>query len=213
MGNIFVRGSSVWASLVAGLLLVSAGTVAAQEAGMTELRGRVTDPQGYPISDATLSVGASVTVSGADGRYRLDVPDAAGWRVVAEARGYRTTEVRVPAVERAEPLNIVLERAPYELPAVTVTGVTRDDIATVPGATAILGETVLHQRAPLSVMDALRTVPGLHTADEDPYGLNLNVGFRGLPPRRSSRTLLLEDGVPILLGPYGDPSMHYAPPV
>nr|MCU0648272.1 TonB-dependent receptor [Gemmatimonadaceae bacterium] len=35
----------------------------------------------------------------------------------------------------------------------------------------------------------------------------------GLPARRSQRVLLLEDGMPIHLGPYSDPSAHYHPPV
>ncbi len=104
------------------------------------------------------------------------------------------------------------ERPDPILPAVSIIG-RADGLGRIPGAIAIVGPAVLRDRAPLSAMDALRTVPGLHTADEDPFGLNLNVGFRGLPPRRSSRTLLLEDGMPILLGSYGDPSMHYAPPV
>lgn len=47
---------------------------------------------------------------------------------------------------------------------------------------------------------------------EDALGLNLNVGVRGLNPRRSSRVLLLEDGFPIHLAPYSDPSAHYQPP-
>ncbi len=98
------------------------------------------------------------------------------------------------------------------LPVVSVIGATVEEAARVPGATAVIGPSVIRERAPLSVMDALRTIPGIQTAGEDPFGLNLNVGLRGMPPRRSSRTLLLEDGMPILLGPYGDPSMHYGPP-
>ncbi len=99
------------------------------------------------------------------------------------------------------------------LPAVSVTAIGPSGLSVSAGATAIVGAEVLRERAPISVMDALRTVPGIQIADEDPFGLNLNVSFRGMPPRRSARTLLLEDGVPILLGPYGDPAMHYAPPV
>jgi Fe(3+) dicitrate transport protein len=65
----------------------------------------------------------------------------------------------------------------------------------------------------MSVREALRKVPGLHVVDEDAFGLNLNVGMRGLTARRAQRVLLLEDGMPIHLGPYSDPSAHYHPPV
>lgn len=99
------------------------------------------------------------------------------------------------------------------LPAVRISPSGPADLSITAGATSVVGPDILRERAPLSVMDALRTIPGIQVADEDPFGLNLNVSFRGMPPRRSARALLLEDGVPILLGPYGDPSMHYAPPV
>src|SRR5690606_31516874 len=108
--------------------------------------------------------------------------------------------------------NVVLQPAAEVLPVVSITARTTADLARIPGATTVIGSELLHDRAPFSVADALRTVPGLHTAEEDPLGMALNVGFRGLPPRRSARTLMLEDGMPILLGPYGDPTMHYAPP-
>lgn len=65
----------------------------------------------------------------------------------------------------------------------------------------------------LSIKEALRTMPGVHVVDEDAFGLNLNIGVRALAPRRSQRVLLLEDGMPIHLGPYSDPSAHYHPPV
>ena len=82
-----------------------------------------------------------------------------------------------------------------------------------PGAVATVDSTRLGSLAALSVKEALRTVPGVHVMDEDAFGLNLNVGLRGLPARRSQRVLLLEDGMPIHLGPYSDPSAHYHPPV
>jgi Fe(3+) dicitrate transport protein len=42
--------------------------------------------------------------------------------------------------------------------------------------------------------------------EENASGMRLNIGVRGLDPRRSARVLLMEDGVPIALAPYGDPS-------
>lgn len=82
-----------------------------------------------------------------------------------------------------------------------------------PGAISSVDAARLAALAATSVKEALRSVPGVHVVDEDAFGLNLNVGIRGLPPRRSQRVLLLEDGMPIHLGPYSDPSAHYHPPV
>ena len=192
---------------------LSPSRLGGQDTMERQVAGRVVDPDGSPISGAEVGVlGTEIRViTSSDGRFLLRTPEATEIRLRVSAMGYRHAERVVTGGTDVQ--LVVLERAPHELPTVTVTGATARETTRIPGAATIIGSAVLHERAPLSVMDALRSVPGIHTADEDPYGLNLNVGFRGLPPRRSSRTLLLEDGVPILLGPYSDPSMHYAPPI
>ncbi len=102
---------------------------------------------------------------------------------------------------------------PAALAQVMVIGDTPGALRGIPGSATVVRARQLALLAPLSVKDALRTVPGVHVVDEDAFGLNLNIGVRGLQPRRSSRVLLLEDGMPIHLGPYADPSAHYHPPV
>ncbi|MDP2870103.1 TonB-dependent receptor domain-containing protein [Methyloversatilis sp.] len=83
----------------------------------------------------------------------------------------------------------------------------------IPGSTSVLDTEQLEAQRPFSIKEALRTVPGVHVVDEDSFGLGLNIGIRGLNPRRTSRTLLLEDGMPLFLAPYGDPSAHYSTPI
>ncbi|MCC7055633.1 MAG: TonB-dependent receptor [Gemmatimonadaceae bacterium] len=104
-------------------------------------------------------------------------------------------------------------RARVPLAQVTVIGTVPGALRGIPGAAVTVPLGQLQVLAPLSIKEAMRTVPGVHVVDEDAFGLNLNIGVRGLPPRRSSRVLLLEDGMPIHLGPYADPSSHYHPPV
>jgi Fe(3+) dicitrate transport protein len=103
--------------------------------------------------------------------------------------------------------------APASLAQVMVIGRAPGALRGIPGSATVVPTRQLAELAPLSVKEALRTVPGVHVVDEDAFGLNLNIGVRGLQPRRSSRVLLLEDGMPIHLGPYADPSAHYHPPV
>ncbi len=43
--------------------------------------------------------------------------------------------------------------------------------------------------------------------------MRLNVAIRGLNPDRSRSVLMLEDGIPIALAPYGEPEMYYSPPI
>jgi Fe(3+) dicitrate transport protein len=64
-----------------------------------------------------------------------------------------------------------------------------------------------------TVNDALRQAPGVFARDEEGLGLRPNIGIRGLSPIRSSKVLLLEDGIPLGFAPYGDNAAYYHPPV
>jgi Fe(3+) dicitrate transport protein len=66
---------------------------------------------------------------------------------------------------------------------------------------------------PFSANEALRTVPGIHIQEEEGAGLRANIGIRGLDPDRSRSVLVLEDGMPVALAPYGEPEMYYSPPI
>lgn len=98
-------------------------------------------------------------------------------------------------------------------PVVITTSILPSEMEHVPGSTAVIDEKELEAQRPFTIKEALRSVPGVHTVDEDSFGLGLNIGIRGLDPRRTSRTLLLEDGMPLFLAPYGDPSAHYSTPL
>jgi Fe(3+) dicitrate transport protein len=98
-------------------------------------------------------------------------------------------------------------------PVIIVTAIIPDDTRRVPGSAETVDRRAIEERAPLTLRDQLLTIPGINVVEEDAGGLALNIGMRGLDPRRSSRVLLMEDGVPIALAPYGDPASHYAPPI
>ncbi|WP_230347728.1 TonB-dependent receptor domain-containing protein [Methylobacillus methanolivorans] len=96
---------------------------------------------------------------------------------------------------------------------VKVTSILPDRLEAMPGSFNVIDEVTLEERRPFTVIEALRSVPGVHIVDETAFGLNLNIGVRGLNPRRTQRTLLMEDGMPLFLAPYGDPSAHYSTPL
>lgn len=99
-----------------------------------------------------------------------------------------------------------------ELDSIVVKGILPEKLESVPGAYSIVDEKELDARRPFSIKEALSGVPGLNILqNEDPLGLAQNIGLRGMDPRRTARTLLLEDGMPLFLAPYGDPSSHYIP--
>jgi len=82
----------------------------------------------------------------------------------------------------------------------------------VPGSIGEVTREDLDLARVFSIKEGLRKMTGVHVVDEDAFGLNLNVGIRGLDPRRTQRTLIMEDGAPIHLAPYADPSAHYHTP-
>ncbi|MEX0960154.1 MAG: TonB-dependent receptor [Burkholderiales bacterium] len=103
---------------------------------------------------------------------------------------------------------------PVVTESVVVRGILPDNLESLPGSSAVLTEEALEERKPFSVIETMREVPGIHVVPEDAFGTHLNIGLRGLNPRRSSRTLLMEDGAPtIFFAPYGDPSAHYSTPL
>ena len=83
----------------------------------------------------------------------------------------------------------------------------------IPGSIHVIERQTLEAARAFNFSEALRKVPGLTVRDEEGFGLRPNVGLRGLNPTRSSKVLLLEDGVPVTYAPYGDNASYYHPPV
>lgn len=103
--------------------------------------------------------------------------------------------------------------ATLDVPPVVVKGILPDRLESVPGSYYLVDEKVLEERRPFSVQEALNNVPGVNVVGENTFGLGVNIGIRGLNPRRTARTLLMEDGMPLFLAPYGDPAAHYTTPL
>jgi len=97
-------------------------------------------------------------------------------------------------------------------PVITVIG-DRIRLDSIPGSAEVLSGEVLTESRVFTVNEAMRKVPGIFARDEEGLGLRPNLGVRGLNPTRSSKVLLLEDGIPIAYAPYGDNASYYHPPV
>lgn len=96
---------------------------------------------------------------------------------------------------------------------IMVRGIVPEDVESIAGSLIVIDSAAIREMQPITVKDVLRRAPGIQIIDEDAFGLKLNISMRGLNARRSGRTLLLEDGVPIQPAPYADPSAHYYPPL
>jgi len=89
----------------------------------------------------------------------------------------------------------------------------RQNLLRVPGSGATIEGEQLERTRVFSVNEALRSVPGVLPRDEEGLGMRPNIGIRGLNPTRSTKVLLLEDGIPLAFAPYGDNATYFHPPV
>ncbi|WP_411275147.1 TonB-dependent receptor family protein [Daejeonella sp.] len=99
------------------------------------------------------------------------------------------------------------------MPQVVIIGKRDGMINKVPGSGTVLNQQEIKLFSPITLNEVMRKVSGLNIVDEEGAGLRVNIGIRGLDPDRSRSVLMLEDGVPIALGPYGEPEMYFTPSI
>ncbi len=102
---------------------------------------------------------------------------------------------------------------PVKAPLTEIIGTAPNALEHIPGSGRVITSETIQQNHRLTVNETLREVPGVNVRDEDGLGLRPNIGIRGLNPTRSTKVHIMEDGVPIMLMPYGDPSSYYFPPL
>jgi Fe(3+) dicitrate transport protein len=96
---------------------------------------------------------------------------------------------------------------------VTVPGSKADTLERSTGSGTQVPQTVIAHAQPQGSGEVFRRVVGLNVRSEDGMGLRLNLGVRGLNPTRGRLVLLQEDGVPVVVSPYGEPELYYSTPV
>lgn len=81
----------------------------------------------------------------------------------------------------------------------------------LPGSVSSIDIVKLNAIQPFTMNEILRKIPGVHVADEEGVGMRLNIGIRGMDPDRSRGVHMMEDGIPVALGPYGENETYYSP--
>lgn len=98
------------------------------------------------------------------------------------------------------------------LEAITVVG-TPEQANRLPSSSQVITAETLQGSRVFTTSEALRKAAGVNVRDEEGFGLRPNIGIRGLNPTRSTKVLLLEDGIPLAYAPYGDNASYYHPPI
>ncbi|WP_448581558.1 TonB-dependent receptor family protein [Thermaurantiacus sp.] len=118
-----------------------------------------------------------------------------------------------PADSLAPSVASVLLAAASSTPADIIVIGAPERLYEIAGSGAVITEEDLARSRVFTVNEALRQVAGIFPRDEEGVGARPNIGIRGLNPTRSTKVLLLEDGIPLSYAPYGDNASYYHPPI
>ncbi|HLL16320.1 MAG TPA: TonB-dependent receptor [Pyrinomonadaceae bacterium] len=200
-----------------------AGSVAAQSSGVS-LSGRVLDQFGAAVEGATVTLrrerrnDESTAITDAAGAFTFEQLAAGSYHLRATSRGFALADQEVSIKAGASQSNVELTLQAASLAEAVV--VTSSSIAgipevveRIPGSVDVLEREMLELSRVFTSSEALRKVSGVNVRDEEGFGLRPNIGIRGLNPTRSTKVLLLEDGIPLTYAPYGDNASYYHPPI
>ncbi len=206
--------------LLFGALFVPA-RAAAPDAGVS---GVVVDRSGAVVQKARVTIqeeqspeGVSTTTTNWRGQFHAGNLVPGRYQVTVEAEGFAANR-QIVTLGASGVVHLEFELQPGSV-AQEMTVVSAQIVGgsaraqQVPGSLEVLDQNTLDGSRIFQVGEALRKVPGLNVRDEEGFGLRPNIGIRGLNPTRSSKVLLLEDGIPLSYAPYGDNATYYHPPV
>lgn len=198
------------ASLLLFLLLAPICAHAQQK---ITISGRIVDETGNPIVSAHVQVDGTLILTTTDenGFFKIQGLKDEPIKIKVTHISFLTRSEEVSQVNQE--LTITLQEDGQLLPQVYVLGPRDQLFSKTPGSVAYLDNTELTRLQPVSGNEVFRRVPGINVVDEEGAGLRVNIGIRGLDPDRSRNALMMEDGIPIALNPYGEPEMYYTPAI
>ena len=210
-------------SLGALALWLMLPTCGSAQSNLTSISGRVLDQNSAVISGAKVtlrpnnSLSELAVITDESGRFRFEGLVAAEYRLFIKQAGFSTydTVISVPGAGNTA-IEVLLQAAPIAESVVITSShllTTPESMESIPGSFGIVDAEVLERSRALNSNEVLRKVAGVNVRDEEGLGLRPNIGMRGLNPTRSTKLLLLEDGIPLTYAPYGDNASYYHPPI
>ncbi|MGI8898170.1 MAG: TonB-dependent receptor domain-containing protein [Pyrinomonadaceae bacterium] len=194
---------------------------ASAQSNSTSISGRVLDQNLAGISGATVTLSNNFSnvltvITDEVGWFRFEGLPTAKYRLVTRQAGFGTSERVITATAGGNTvIEVLLQPAPIAESVVIIGShlTTPESMARTPGSFGIVDAQVLERSRALTSTEVLRKVAGVNVRDEEGLGLRPNIGVRGMNPTRSSKLLLLEDGIPLTYAPYGDNASYYHPPI
>ncbi|MFZ1701197.1 MAG: TonB-dependent receptor plug domain-containing protein [Pyrinomonadaceae bacterium] len=188
-----------------------------------EINGNVRDEHGSVVSGARVKVSSvdvrfdRETITDRAGNFRFSDLAAGNYQIEAFADTFgRTVRKLQLGSDTRTNVDIVLSAAQVAAEVSVTSGYlagTTESLGEIPGSIDRIGGRELENARVFNFSEALRKLSGVNVRDEEGFGLRPNIGIRGTNPSRSTKVLLLEDGLPLSYAPYGDNASYYHPPV
>jgi len=203
------------------LILASAFSLAAQSSKVS-VEGRVLDQNSAVVGGALVTLHdqrskRERTISAdASGIFNFRDVAPGTYRLTATSAGFTLVERELNlATGESQSVDLVLLPGSLAESVVVTAGylATPETLERIPGSIEIIDPRTLEQSRAFTSSEVLRKVTGINVREEEGFGLRPNIGIRGLNPTRSTKVLLLEDGIPFTYAPYGDNASYYHPPI
>ena len=196
------------------ILVIVCGTIIAQNTAI--IKGKVKGTDGVVIPYATIvlentPLGVATNDSGS---FELKEISPGSYMLKISSIGFITIRQSVD-VKAGDILTFSFEfqESVYEVPQLTIIASRNQLFTKIPGSADFVSQSELKLLNPINGNEAFRRISGVHVVEEEGLGLRANIGIRGLDPDRSRNVLILEEGVPIALNPYGEPDAYYTPAI
>lgn len=180
------------------------------------VKGVIRAQSGDPVPFANIQVLGTIkgAVADIDGKFSLaNIPNGT-YDIKVSAVGYRSVTRSVEIINgQIQELEVIFSEMGVEMPEITIISSKDRLFSKTPGSVNYIDRRELDFVNPISIAEALRRTPGVNVVEDDVTGMRLSMGIRGLDPSMSRSILIMEDGVPVALNPYGEPEMYYTPPV
>ena len=179
----------------------------------------------YKANSRIAFIGANIFLKSSDGEAYGSSSDSEGfffiktinpgnYDIIITFIGYEEYSEQISIVkDNIYNLEVFLSIEPIVMTKLNIISDSKSSYENLPGAATIINSKRMKIINPIGTQEILEKIPGISGFADDGIGNSrISIGIRGLNPRRSSRTLILEDGIPIQPAIYIYPNMYYNPP-
>ncbi|MDX2188631.1 MAG: TonB-dependent receptor [Bacteroidota bacterium] len=192
-----------------------------------EIKGRVLI-DGKPIPNATIHLNKSLESIQSDtaGNFLIQNLNPGKYFILISKEGFKTQKYKVEIVDKNVDIEISMPELIIDFSEITISklkdndfGITR--LRSVEGTAiyeskkteVIVTQDIAVNTATNNSRQIYAKIPGLNIWENDPGGLQLAIGARGLNPNRTSNFNTRQNGYDISADALGYPESYYAPPV